>query len=388
MSSALPKILEPERLAQVELDETQLQCGVPSASSTFTKVITNDLLYDIIFDYCTPATLIRFSRSSRDAHAAVKDYMARRFNINKLLMRWFDDPLAFRCMQAETETLISGSTALQFFDRSHYPESDLNLFVGIKHCLQVGQWLLRAQYTFQPTGAQSPEYAAAASPAEIRAQIGREYVVLRGIFAVFTFLKSSGDKESTPLKVRIMVCDKGTPLEVICEFESSMSPASTQFGTYTDLLVTAIAINAISFNTAYSLFPQATFEQRLALVRNHGCKSINTDHEQKPDHIEKYSKRGWYMFLSTYMRPPYPAFDPELFIYLFSSRSLHDHRVWSIPLDRNGISEPQRETPMNPLPGIPTITTVMERLLWTCGDSDCDYGDDYYDDCDKYYSDW
>jgi hypothetical protein len=61
----------------------------------------------------------------------VKDYFARAFNIEKRLSRYFDDPKSFRKLQAETLTVISGSTALQFFQRNFYPESDLDLYVHV-----------------------------------------------------------------------------------------------------------------------------------------------------------------------------------------------------------------------------------------------------------------
>ncbi|KAG8819209.1 hypothetical protein FRC19_010028, partial [Serendipita sp. 401] len=65
-----------------------------------------------------------------------------------------NNTLRFRSIQAETGTLISGSQALQFFDRAHYLDSDLDLYVSCRHTLTVGLFLLSIGYRFEPTARQ------------------------------------------------------------------------------------------------------------------------------------------------------------------------------------------------------------------------------------------
>ena len=59
----------------------------------------------------------------------------------KLLSRYFHHPETFRHLQATTGTVISGSSALQFFDRSYYAKSDLDLYVPLAWRAKVGQYL-------------------------------------------------------------------------------------------------------------------------------------------------------------------------------------------------------------------------------------------------------
>ncbi|PCH44988.1 hypothetical protein WOLCODRAFT_91093 [Wolfiporia cocos MD-104 SS10] len=88
-------------------------------------------IYDRICERLTPVSLIRMRRVSRTTYQAVQDFSYRAFDVNRRLSRFFSDPFAFRSLQARTATLISGSFALQFFDRTFYPEADLDLVAAV-----------------------------------------------------------------------------------------------------------------------------------------------------------------------------------------------------------------------------------------------------------------
>ena len=45
---------------------------------------------------------------------------------------------------------ISGSTALQFFDRSFYADSDLDIYVEYRYCKPITLWLESIGYNYQP----------------------------------------------------------------------------------------------------------------------------------------------------------------------------------------------------------------------------------------------
>lgn len=68
--------------------------------------------------------------------------MKRAFNLDKLLSRFFSPPeiLRFRELQCSTGMLISGSTALKFFERVVYPDSDLDLYIEHRFSRQVADW--------------------------------------------------------------------------------------------------------------------------------------------------------------------------------------------------------------------------------------------------------
>lgn len=104
----------------------------------------------VLLSFLSARSLLRMSRVCRQTRTAVSAYMKEAFDIERLLKRFFDQPSAFRTLQARTGTLIAGSIALQYFDRSNYPSSDLDLYVHPRHRREVGMWLLSAGYAFYP----------------------------------------------------------------------------------------------------------------------------------------------------------------------------------------------------------------------------------------------
>ena len=96
---------------------------------------------------------------SRAAHSAIKEFERRAYT-NKRLAYYFDDPLSFRSLMARTHMVISGSFALQFFDRSFYSNSDLDLYIlPDRSIVEVGSYLLEEGYVFKPTAWQSSDFA-------------------------------------------------------------------------------------------------------------------------------------------------------------------------------------------------------------------------------------
>lgn len=76
-------------------------------------------------------SLVRLQRASRKVHDLAPEIRRNQWNMHRFLLRWFLDPKAFRRQMADNDAIISGSAALQFLDRAHYPDSDLDvLFTG------------------------------------------------------------------------------------------------------------------------------------------------------------------------------------------------------------------------------------------------------------------
>lgn len=78
--------------------------------------------------------------------------MKRSFQLHRLLERYFTPSqiLRFRELQCATGMFISGSTAVQFFDRAVYPESDLDLYLEHRFSHAVAYWLLEIGYKYAP----------------------------------------------------------------------------------------------------------------------------------------------------------------------------------------------------------------------------------------------
>ena len=173
----------------------------------------------MILDRCSARSLVLLLRTNRSLNAIVTTYIKRTYDLYPILLRYFTDPLSFRYLQAYTGTLISGSTALQFFDRSLYPESDLDLYVPKSWAKEVGHFLLRAGYRFSPRRSQHPTFYIAIRAKRV-VDATAAYGHFRGIAGVFNFKKIASD--GTKLKIQLMVAVR-SPMEVILRYHSSMS---------------------------------------------------------------------------------------------------------------------------------------------------------------------
>ena len=196
--------------------------------STFvSRILTNDLLYDIILRSSTPPSLYRIARTCRTAHAAVHSHIGRSFNINKHFAEYFTRPLAFRAMQARTGTLVSGSNALQYLLRETYDDSDLDMYCAYDQREAVGRWLMREEgYRFRPNSRQDPDFGIAVTQARTPADAAAfefPYSRMKSVAAVYTFSKRVLRPDGGParwLKVQVIVGYR-CAIECILNFHSS-----------------------------------------------------------------------------------------------------------------------------------------------------------------------
>jgi hypothetical protein len=122
------------------------------------QIFSPGSINNLILCHLSPRTLVRLSRTCHYMYVAVTCFLQRAYNINRHLSRYFPDPLAFRSLQARTGLVISGSNAIQFMDRTYYPESDLELYAHPGHARELSEWLVSAGYIFEPTQHQHKDW--------------------------------------------------------------------------------------------------------------------------------------------------------------------------------------------------------------------------------------
>ncbi|KDQ51109.1 hypothetical protein JAAARDRAFT_199333 [Jaapia argillacea MUCL 33604] len=291
------------------MDRVRIRARVQPAESAFTRAP----IFDNVLSRISPATLIRLGRCSRTTQDAVANYSSRAFNINKHLSRYFPDPVAFRSLQARTATLISGSSALQFFDRTLYPESDLDLYTFHEHGKEVGRWLQERGYEFAPKSSQAADFNTALGEDGFEVDDDGTDYRLKGVKGIFFFERPS-QEGGEPLKVQIITAST-TPLECVLNFHCT------------------VVMNVIAFDAAYAFYPLSTYEERRALATD-----MNTARrETRAIALGKYARRGWRIQATLYPfegRNGVPPFYPNLV------RWVGDRQTWTIPLDTTGIQRP------------------------------------------------
>ncbi|KAG2067252.1 hypothetical protein BDR04DRAFT_1233498 [Suillus decipiens] len=277
----------------------------PIGSSCVGHLFSSAPIYDLIFRDLSPRTL-------------------RAYNINRHLSRFFPDPLSFRSLQARTGLIISGSNALQFLDRTFYPESDLDIYSHPGHVYEVLEWIESFGYQFEPHQYQGEDWHNQVSPdwdgtirrrRRVRRALQEEYedeaslARYSNIAEVYTFKRFVVmDGELVELRVQ-MIETIYNPIDTILKYHSTC------------------VMNIITFDAAYSFYPVATFEDRSAL------KIPGSKH--RPNVLAKYIRRGWRVY--SVFRPvdltqPYKSpFLPNV------PRWVGDCYCWTVPLDTSGV---------------------------------------------------
>ena len=184
------------------------------------RILTDPSITTVLFDLCSVVMLVRLLKTSHRLRSAVKAYIARVFTVERVISRYFEDPSSFRSMQAHTATIISGSAALQFFDRSFYPSSDLDLYVPVLGARKLACFIVDNGYTFVPHFGQKSLLRDALEESAMPLWMEDQYSATRGIAGVFGFTKISNGDELT---IQMIVAFNAT-LDIILHYHSSTHP--------------------------------------------------------------------------------------------------------------------------------------------------------------------
>ncbi|KAF8662093.1 hypothetical protein AX16_001203 [Volvariella volvacea WC 439] len=274
---------------------------------------------DMLCDHLDPLQLILLGQTCKALNTRTQRYTSHAFRISRLLSPYFTPAqiLDFQYLQAETGTLISGSTALQFFDRSTYPESDLDLYTEHRYALPLLTWLARIGYRFVPRPGQAETYLSAYKARIADGGLGERWrhatlfeseprgYFGRGVAGVFNFEKQAGDGGSTR-KVQLITA-LHSPMEIVLHFHSTC------------------VMNVIGHQTAYALYPYATFIQRRSLI----CSTSGSKQDQAR---EKYAARGWTLEKAISPSKQLDASSDFRLDGAHSCRHIGDGQCWTIPL--------------------------------------------------------
>jgi hypothetical protein len=88
--------------------------------------------HDVLFSQILARDLVRQTPTNANITLPVQSPYRARFDLHRLLPRFFGEPAQvkeFRQIQSQTETIISGSMTLQFFNRLTWSNTDLDLYV-------------------------------------------------------------------------------------------------------------------------------------------------------------------------------------------------------------------------------------------------------------------
>ncbi|KAF7340780.1 DUF607-domain-containing protein [Mycena sanguinolenta] len=270
--------------------------------------------HDAFFSHIPNRELVLLMQTCRLICALVEDVC---FNVDRLLIPFLGDTAKvkqFRELQRQTDTVISGSTALQFFNRLIWPNSDLDLYVPHASAAVAALFLRESGYTYHPRELQCKDASSQLLNDGLKDHHGR------GIVDVLDF--HNGSK-----KIQVIIVVTPSPMEVIAGFHSTC------------------VMNVIAYDKAYALYPWSTFVKQEALTVRSTAHQETAEREAAR---EKYKNRGWKMI-------EYPSSTRKC-DGVRMNRSVGDRFTWTI----------SSRTPTDPSNLIPYacsdgVSTVMGR---------------------------
>ncbi len=140
----------------------------PSPTLTFLTFLTifecstSYPIFSRICDYLSIESIVSLTRTCRKFSGLYQYLIPIQWNVDKRLRRFVQDPSALRSQMGKCDALISGSFAIQFFERVTWPDSDLDFFVEqgegcesfCKYLMDSeGYHLVRSKMNDDPAGA-------------------------------------------------------------------------------------------------------------------------------------------------------------------------------------------------------------------------------------------
>ncbi|KAL9627261.1 MAG: hypothetical protein Q9204_006697 [Flavoplaca sp. TL-2023a] len=256
-----------------------LTLAAPSERAiTFVNTFSRDAHYPIfscLCDHLSIGGILALSKTCKD-FSDIYDYLLPMYwNMDKRLQRFVNDPTGLRSKMGELDVLISGSFAIQFFERVTWPSSGLDLYVeeGERSDALYAYLVDSEGYTLQTTrGFGDNDYA----------------------------LPHFYQNRSTEVYV---IATSDIPIHAIL-----------------NTFFTTLVVNIITWNKAYSIFPLTTFIQK----RGYLLRLPDADFASL---MVNYTQRGWTIQQS--MRPE----DPRANHPIRENRRIGDQFTWQIPLD-------------------------------------------------------
>jgi hypothetical protein len=282
---------------------------------------------DLLFSCLSPANLFRYAATCKTARSSVSSYCQRAFKIGNQLKNFFteEEILYFRYWQSRTGMLISGSTALQFLDRSFYPDSDLDIYVEHLYADRIAYWLFSIGYEFVSRKRQTKDFRLAyqeihhGTPHHLHAFFPAETIGYfgKGVAEVYDFHKSHPDR-----KIQL-ITSYHSPLEVVFDFHSSKCVVLPIISELENNWA-ACVMNFITHEKAYSLYPRATFEERRSLHSSHASWRKDSQTVART----KYARRGWLVV----DRLTQSEIDNRTSAFAYGRRAVGDQYCWTMEL--------------------------------------------------------
>jgi len=185
--------------------------------------VANPALIDYMFSFWDFTSIITCAKTNSTARGRILSYVSSEWSLRRHFKDWFRDDL--QEILHKCGAVISGSQAIQFFDRERYPDSDVDFFVRLGGADELVKWLVRQGYSVTDCSEQyggNVEYEIQELSAKCT---GNLTSFERSILGVVNLLKP----RVIDYKVQVVIVDVDPIEHVLYEFHSSKSILSCSY---------------------------------------------------------------------------------------------------------------------------------------------------------------
>ncbi|PPQ72614.1 hypothetical protein CVT26_004088 [Gymnopilus dilepis] len=261
-------------------------------------------------------TIISLRQTSSRLYALCKSYENITWDINTKLQDWFENTATFLYVMDYCGAIISGSFAVQFFDRTKYSDDDLDIYIRVGAFEIMGRWLEMQGYRRVDTQIDDEYDNPIYTEDPILRDVERfvvQCIETKGFpetsfLGAVEFIKDA-EESGTKKTVRLSVVDRN-PVEHIL-FHSHSSTL----------------INIITSYEAISVFPKSSFLHRVSYV----CRTPESLLESLPECLNKCRKRGFQIIRKEE--------DEKTSAISYGPREVRDDKCWVIKFPREQPSD-------------------------------------------------
>ncbi|MCJ1469260.1 hypothetical protein MMC07_007893 [Pseudocyphellaria aurata] len=207
-------------------------------------------IFDRICSFLPIDSIVALTRTCRGLSELYRYLIPLQWNVDRLLSRFVSDPDRFRSQMGRHNALVSGSVALQFFERVLWKEADLDIYVEQGESAEAFAKYLTESEGYKLNSRKGGEYG------QTDFRETRDYT------------KWSEMNGAHELRAQIIIT-WDLPLQtILCNFHSTL------------------VMNFFTWNKAYAIFPLPTFVHHKGYLLKPLENYLSTL-------LEKYSRRGW-----------------------------------------------------------------------------------------------
>lgn len=284
---------------------------------TFLYLLRLYPVFDTLVSFLPIGDIISLSRTCKELSNIYQSILPMQWNIGRTLKRFVNDPCEFRSQMGQNNALVSGSVALQFFERVVWKDTEMDVFIlkgeGAENfCRYIQE---REGYFLAEGGKEKVDEYCVNDVSEVIA-LCRMYILQKPTcfltavgFQVRTYIKNAQDKASR------------TEIHVVLTHYIPVQKILQHF-------YATIVVNFFTWNKAYAIFAQPTFIQHKGFM----LKSLDEYFERS---LAKHALRGW-RTQDVMLIEKYPETHP-----IHEVRRVGDRYTWIIPFDTKNVRQPK-----------------------------------------------